>query len=99
VPLVAREVGKILGIVVDETYLRKVKPTPNLKNIEDLRERLEILRGAFRVDQRYTGKVVLLFDDLYRTGATLAMAAGVVRWAGHVKAVLVLTLTKTRTRR
>ena len=99
VPLVAREVGKILGIVVDETYLRKVKPTPNLKNIEDLRERLEILRGAFRVDQRYTGKVVLLFDDLYRSGATLAMAAGVVRWAGHVKAVLVLTLTKTRTRR
>ena len=99
VPAVAREIGKILGITVDETYLRKVKPTPNLKDIEDLRERLEILRGAFRVDQRYTGKVVLLFDDLYRSGATLAMAAGVVRWAGHVRAVLVLTLTKTRTRR
>jgi len=99
VPAVAREIGKILGIVVDETYLRKVKPTPNLKDIEDLRERLEVLRGAFRVDERYPDEVVLLFDDLYRSGATLAMAAGVVRWVGRVSALVVLTLTKTRTRR
>lgn len=96
---VGRAIGEILGIPVDESYLVKSKPTPKLKDITDYDERLTLLRDAFRVDLRYARRVVLLFDDLYRSGATLGTATRVIRYAGLARAILVLALTKTRVRR
>ena len=44
-----------------------------------------------------SGKNVLLLDDLYRSGATLTVATEVLLEAG-AKSVVVLTLTKTRSK-
>lgn len=78
----------------------KVRGTPQLKNIYDLQERSRLLTGAFTASKSaVVGKNVLLFDDLYRSGATLqAVAAALVKDASP-RDIYALTLTMTRTRR
>jgi predicted amidophosphoribosyltransferase len=58
------------------------------------------LKNAFNViDQRYIGKTVLLFDDIYRSGTTLNTAAKVLKERGKVRDIFALTITKTRKKR
>jgi len=97
---IAIEIGKSLNIFVDFDYLYKKKKTEQLKDITDPIEREEILKNSFGVkDLRYKDSKVLLFDDLYRSGATLREITKVLYENGRVQNVYVLTLTKTRTRR
>ncbi|MCD6492754.1 MAG: ComF family protein [Archaeoglobaceae archaeon] len=97
---IAKEVGKALNIFVDFDYLYKKKKTEQLKDISDPDEREKILKDAFGIkDLRYRGKKVLLFDDLYRSGATLREITKLLYEKGGVQDVYVLTLTKTRTKR
>lgn len=102
VPVIARRVGKKMGIPVDERYLMKIKPTPGLKNIEDPAERQRVLIDAFGVrDTAYAGKHILLFDDLYRSGTTFRAATEALIRQGQLtkQNVHVLAVTKTRSKR
>ena len=57
------------------------------------------LQSAFTVLQvRTEGKSILLFDDLYRSGATVSTITGLLRNEGKAKAVYLLTLTQTRSK-
>lgn len=86
-------------LTIDTNYLHK-KATPELKSIEDLDSRKEVLKNAFStVDKRYKGKSVILFDDLFRSGETLNAATKILKEHGEVAEVFVLTITKTRTKR
>ena len=79
------------------TKIKQTAPLKNLLNVEDKREQLQ---GAFIVNtQDFKGQCVLLFDDLYDSGTTLTEATKVLYEQGHVRHVLVLTLTQTRTGR
>jgi competence protein ComFC len=85
---------------VDYDYLKKLKSTSQIKSVENINERRNILRDSFDVtDERYKDKNVLLFDDLYRSGVTLEEITTVLKQKGKVKDVYVLTITKTRTKR
>jgi len=96
----ARAVGRLVGLVVDFDTLKKLKPTSQLKNIEDPEKRKEILKNAFTTDLNVlSGKNVLIFDDLYRSGATLNAACEAIVKQGKAKSVYALTITKTRSRR
>ena len=58
------------------------------------------MENAFGViDNRYEGKNVLLFDDLYRSGTTLKELTSVLYKYGKVKNVYIITMTKTRVNR
>ena len=96
---VASGIGSRTGIPVLEDALVKVKQTLQLKNIYDYQKRAELLRDAF-ISRRslVQGKTVLLLDDLYRSGATLNAVSQVLRDEGHVAAIYVLALTKTRSK-
>lgn len=95
---IAKEMGQMLNLCVDTDYLQKVKQTDLLKNLQDVKRRREELRGAFVVQSPVLrGKVVLLVDDLYRSGETLKEVTDVLYRQGSVYRVLVLTLTRTRT--
>jgi predicted amidophosphoribosyltransferase len=49
----------------------KVRKTPQLKDLTRYCERVEALEGAFKVwPERTRGKNLLLFDDVYGSGAT-----------------------------
>lgn len=94
---VVAALSKATNIPLCESCVSKVKSTSQLKNIFDYSKRAEILAGAFTVDERKTrGKRLLLFDDLYRSGATAGAIARLLTDAGGASAVYLLTLTRTR---
>ena len=99
---IAKVVGEKLKLKVDYDYLLKIRPTSQLKSIDDPEERRKILADVFQVKdprRRYAGKKVLLFDDLYRSGETMNVATQVLTDSGHVNNVYVLAITKTRSKK
>jgi len=98
--LLAKEIGKRLRLPVVEGVLVKTRSTAALKDIEDPKARKKELHGVFKVkDKSLAGKKVLLFDDLYRSGATLTEITDVLYNTGKVQNVYVLTITKTRSKK
>jgi len=96
----AIRIGQKVNLSVPSDYFIKVKATDALKAIEDTKSRKEQLKGAFKVkDNRFAGKYILLFDDLFRSGETLNEITDVLVKEGKVSKVFVLTITKTRTKR
>lgn len=99
VHLLAQAIGNRLAVPVEAAVI-KIKPTPELKSLSDLSQRSQVLALAFSVDaQRYREKVVLLIDDLYRSGETMNAVSSVLYDVAGVKEVHVLAITKTRSNR
>ena len=96
----AKKVAELSNILLDLSTLKKVKSTSQLKEIVDIEERKKVLEGAFDIQENvFRNKNVLLFDDLYRSGATLKAITEVIKNKGKAKNVLVLTVTKTKSKR
>lgn len=94
VKAIARELGKPFNF----TVVKKLKATPELKDVADYDERLRLLEGAFKVDvEKARARSILLIDDLYRSGATAASVTEALL-KGGAQAVRFLAMTKTRTR-
>jgi competence protein ComFC len=97
VPPLAVGIGRALGVDVSIDSVVKVKNTPELKNVFDFEERMRILKDAFEIRGSVVcGRSILLFDDLYRSGATLNAISRLLQQEGKVKDIYVLTLTMTR---
>ncbi len=95
----ARALGTLTGIAVSDNMLVKKRATPMLKDIGDYERRPKMLAGAFvvTIPERLTGQSVLLFDDLFQTGATMAEATRALLQGG-VACVYAVVVTRTRTR-
>jgi competence protein ComFC len=92
--VVADALAARLGMPVCTGCLTKVKQTPQLKDITDYDKRKEALSGAFTVAAELTtGKNLLLFDDLYGSGATVGHIVEILKNPGRAKTVYLLTLT------
>ena len=78
----------------------KTRNVPQLKNILDLDERVKLLEGLYTIDKSVTqGKSILLFDDLYRSGATMNAITAELYVSGKATDVFALTITRTRSHR
>lgn len=100
VAAIAEQVAKKLRIAYDSRGLRKVKTTPELKSLTELADREAALKGAFTASvPAVKGKVVLLLDDLYRSGASMKEAAKTLLEGGEASAVYAVALTRTRVNR
>lgn len=92
---IAKQLSKLADIPLspDTLYLAKdIKQQAALKR----KERFENVTGAFKAKTNgLAGKVVILVDDIYTTGATAAECSKALMEAG-AKDVLVLTVAKTR---
>lgn len=98
--LLTEKIGELTNLQAPTDYLVKTKSTQPLKEITEEESRKEQLAEAFEVsDNRYRGKYILLFDDLYRSGETLSAASPVLMEQGGVSRVFTLTLTRTRVNR
>ena len=63
----------------------------------DRAKRDEILAGAFAVDRKQTQtRTLLVFDDLFRSGATAAAVTRLLLSDGAAAQAYLLTLTQTR---
>ena len=97
--LLANAIGSAINIPVAQCVTRS-RATPQLKNVSDPEERKTLLQGLFAVDERQTaGKKVLLFDDLFRSGATMNAVTDALLKQGRASAVFALTITSTRINR
>ncbi len=95
---IAKAIGARLSKPVNLTAVKKIKDTPELKNIFDYQERSKLLQGAFSIDRDAVRcKRILLIDDLYRSGATATVVAQDLIGNGAA-AVYMLAMTKTRMR-
>lgn len=93
VMVVADALAARLGVPVCTGCLTKVKETPQLKDIIDYDKRKEALGDAFAVAAELTtGKNLLLFDDVYGSGATVSYIAELLKTQGGA-IVYLLTLT------
>jgi len=97
---IANGVGNRLKILVNNDCIVKVKDTPELKNVYGYSERLLLLEDAYAIDaSSLIDRDVLLFDDLYRSGATLNAMARALYASTNGKPANVYALVLTRTRR
>jgi len=68
--LAAGELSKMTGYSVNTGLIRRIKDTKPQYNLKK-HERVQNLSGAFEVDKSaYTGKKLLLIDDICTTGST-----------------------------
>lgn len=94
---IAAELAQRLALPFYERAVQKVKPTPQMKNIDDWAERQAMLSEAVQAGEaEVKGKVVLVFDDLIESGSTLRRAAEVLLKDGSAQAVYALVLTRTK---
>ncbi len=86
--VLARELGKVLDIPVEERLLKRIRETAPQKNLTP-RKRRQNLNGAFSVEKRrrvfLKSRSVLLMDDIYTTGSTVDEAAKTLKKAGAEK--------------
>ena len=95
---VARRLAAELDLELDSQSLKKTRETPQLKGVDDFSARAKLLAGAFSAQGTgLNGRRVLLFDDLFRSGATLNAITKTLKDSGAA-AVYALTLTRTRSR-
>jgi predicted amidophosphoribosyltransferase len=95
----AQAISAQTGIDLCAAAIAKIKSTQQLKNVFDYKQRKSALENVFAVEKKETsGRRILLFDDLYRSGATLNTIAEKLTKEGDAKAIFVLTLTRTRSK-
>lgn len=90
--VLGREVASILNLTYADDVLTKIRPT-NVKDLA-LEEKLEAVRGAYRVVRAVKGKSIVLVDDILRSGTTLSVIGEELRGAGASR-LIGLVATKT----
>lgn len=77
----AERIGLYFGIPVSHSLLVKVHKTKSQKKL-NAAQRRQNLRDAFRARENIQGLTVLVIDDVYTTGSTMAAAASCLKDAG-----------------
>lgn len=90
--ILARELGRLVNIPVNETILHRIKNTKPQKSLDNSKRALN-LKSAFAVSSGQKAKsCVLLVDDIYTTGSTLDGTAKMLKLSGAEK-VFFLTIS------
>jgi ComF family protein len=83
--LIAEELGKLLKIPVDHTYLIRKNNTKPLKELSDT-DRMKNLQNAFQIVKNGVDyRKIMLIDDIYTTGSTVDECARMLFEAGAQK--------------
>lgn len=92
--LIAKKISKTKCICFDNSILQKVKNNKPQSSLH-YEQRLENVKNVYKVqnEQKIQDKSIVLFDDIYTTGATTNECARVLKQAG-AKKVGILTVAK-----
>ena len=93
---IARELARFMRVALHIDTLKKAKATQQMKDLGDFAARVVALEAAFTCDKTFEGKAVLLFDDLFQSGATMNVAARTLKGRGRASFVYAIALTRTR---
>jgi competence protein ComFC len=93
---VAKGISARWGLPLCEACIQKIRATGQMKDFET-GKRIEALAEAYSADpDAISHRRVLLFDDLYDSGATANAITRALLGPGGAGAVYLLTLTQTR---
>lgn len=91
--ILASSIGEVTGIKAI-SILERTQDTPPQSGLHP-RQRIENVKGAFRIKPEFTGKIagqtIVLVDDIYTTGASLDECARVLK-SGGASDVYAMTL-------
>lgn len=94
--VLARGIGAAVQLPVLDC-ITTTRSATQLKSVTDPAQRKTLLEGLYTVDPMHTtGKKILLFDDLFRSGSTMNAVTDVLLAQGKAASVYALTITKTR---
>lgn len=80
--VLAKELSKRTGVVMDASFLKRIKKTLPQKELNDEKRRKN-LKNAFQiVKNEVKYKKIILVDDIYTTGSTIDECAEVLKAAG-----------------
>lgn len=100
VAILAALIAPRLGLAYTPDAVRRTRAIPALKDIVDYTERARLLDGVHSIDRsQVQGRRVLVFDDLYRSGATMNAVTAVLFDVGLAADVCALAITRTRSNR
>lgn len=89
--LIARALSQMTGHAMRDDLLKRVKPTPPLKQMR-ADERAKAVRGAFALTQdarqSVAGRTIILVDDVYTTGATANACVKLLKRAGADRVII-----------
>lgn len=95
--LLADALAKRINLPCAPSCVTRNRDVPELKNVYDFTERIRLLAGAHAVDRaQVQGRRILLFDDLFRSGATMNAITAALYDEAAVADVFALTITRTR---
>ncbi len=78
---IARMIGNYLDLAVDRSSVIRNRATPP-QAAQPLKERHKNVRGAFECTADFSGRHILLIDDVMTTGATVNECARVLKLHG-----------------
>jgi len=92
--LLARVIGRTLGVPIDYLHLKRIRETVPQINLTG-KKRFHNVKNAFQVQGSnfFKDKRVLLIDDVYTTGATITECGKVIKKSGSQR-IDVLTLAR-----
>ena len=93
---ITTQLGAALQIPVNASSLKKTATTSQMKDIGNYADRVKALEAVLVAGKEFKGKTVLLVDDLFQSGATMNVAARIIREQGEAKTIYALALTRTR---
>jgi competence protein ComFC len=94
--VLANGIGQALGVPVINC-VTTTRPATQLKDVADPARRRELLEGLYDVDPAHTeAGHILIFDDLFRSGATMNAITDVLLGKGKAASVRAFTITRTR---
>jgi predicted amidophosphoribosyltransferase len=97
--ILGAQIAGRLGIEFCPECVTRRREVQQLKDVFDYDARWKLLDGLHEVERsRLEGRRVLLFDDLYRSGATMNAITGALYDQGSARDVYALTLSRTRSK-
>lgn len=88
--LITEEMCRITGLKLETGVLEKIKEIPPLSSMNKA-DRINAVKGAYKLCADVKGSIILLTDDIYTTGSTVNECAKMLR-RGGAKEVRILTL-------
>lgn len=84
--LMAKKIGKYVGIPIESKTLIKQKNTPMQSSLGKI-ERIKNVQDVYKIEdeEKIVAKRILLLDDIYTTGATINECKKTLKSAGSIK--------------
>jgi len=80
--LLARELGKLTGLALDERLVFRTRDTPPQVRAPSREQRRSNVEDSFQCSAGLSGEAVILVDDVATTGSTLSACAATLKDAG-----------------